>query len=113
MNGAILHALNFKARTHGDLEELFRLQPIHHLITLGEPVFQVLRERFKLELPNKIKAVLETVDREMKVIELFGKKVTLLPLPHIFNKNNPRWDFYRRFIEERLPNLTTIYIQEK
>ena len=43
-NGAILHALNFKARTQDDFENLLNSRSIAHLITLGEPVFQVLRE---------------------------------------------------------------------
>ena len=109
MNGAILHALNFKAKTQGDFERLLSLQSIDHLITLGEPVFQVLRERYGLELPTKIKAVLENLGREPNVVGICGKKVSLLPLPHIFNKNNARWKFYARFLQEKLPHLATWY----
>ena len=108
-NGAILHALNFKAKTQGDFERLLSLQSIDHLITLGEPVFQVLRERYGLELPTKIKAVLENLGREPNLVRICGKRVSLLPLPHIFNRNNARWKFYVRFLQEKLPHLATWY----
>jgi len=108
-NGAILHALNFKAKTQGDFERLLSLQSIDHMITLGEPVFQVIRERYKLELPIKIQAVLENLSREPNVVGICGKRVSLLPLPHIFDKNNARWKFYARFLQEKLPHLATWY----
>lgn len=108
-NGAILHALNFKAKTQGNFERLLNLWPIDHLITLGEPVFQVLRERYRLELPIKIQTVLENLSGEPMVVEIGGKRVTLLPLPHIFNKNNAKWKFYLRFLQEKLPRLATYY----
>ncbi len=112
-NGAILHALNFKARTQSDFERLLNLESIDHLITLGEPVYQVLRERYRLELPVKIRAVLEKLDGEPKVVGIYGKRVSLLPLPHIFNKNNPRWKFYRQFLQEKIPLLAAWYGQDK
>ncbi len=108
-NGAILHALNFKAKTQGDFERLLNLWPIDHLITLGEPVFQVLRERYRLELPIKIQAVLENLGGEPKVVGIGSKRVILLPLPHVFNKNNAKWKFYVRFLQEKLPHLATCY----
>lgn len=108
-NGAILHALNFKAKTQGDFETLLSSQPIDHMITLGEPVFQVITERYRLDLPMRIQAVLERLGREPDVVELCDKRVTLLPLPHIFDKKNPRWKFYTRFLQEKLPALATWY----
>ena len=108
-NGGILHSLNFKAKTQGDFERLLGLQSIEHLITLGEPVFQVLRERYGLELPTKIKAVLENLGRGPDLVRICGKRVSLLPLPHIFNKNNANWKFYTRFLQEKLPALAAWY----
>jgi len=108
-NGAILHALNFKAKTQGDFERLLSLQSINHMITLGEPVFQVIRERYRLELPMKIQAVLEDVGGEPKAVDICGKRISLLPLPHVFNKNDTKWKFYVRFLQEKLPALATWY----
>jgi len=108
-NGAILHALNFKARTQGDFEKLMGSQAMAHLITLGEPVFQVLRERYGWEVPARIQAVLEQLGREPKVVEICGRRVSLLPLPHIFTKNDPKWVYYREFLEKKLPALSSRY----
>ena len=108
-NGAILHALNFKAQTQGDFEKLMGSQPIAHMITLGEPVFQVLRERYRLELPSRIQSVLESLGEEPVVVEICGRWISLLPLPHIFNKSNARWRFYRHFFQANLPALAAWY----
>lgn len=108
-NGAILHALNFKARTQQDFEKQLNRPSIRHLITLGEPVFQVLRERYNLDLPIKIKDVLKSVTYKPPIAHIDSKEVTLLPLPHIFNENNPRWKFYKQFLIEDLPSFSTWY----
>jgi len=109
-NGAILHALNFKARTQRDFEEILKLPSICHLITLGEPVFQVLMERYNLDLPPKIKEVLQTLSDKPPIIHIGNREVSLLPLPHIFYENSPRWHFYTRFIDENLPLFSVWYM---
>jgi len=108
-NGAILHALNFKAKTQQDFEDILGLSSIRHLITLGEPVFQVLKERYNLELDAKIKDVLALIDDRPKVVEIAGKEISFLPLPHIFNENNSRWKFYKLFLRDNLPRLRNWY----
>jgi len=108
-NGAILHALNFKARTQGDFEKLIGPKSVNHLITLGEPVFQVIRERYRLNLPVRIQAVLENLGTEPHVVRICDKTVSILPLPHIFRRNNPTWKFYTKFLQERLPHLAAWY----
>jgi len=109
VNGAILHALNFEARTRGDFEELLTRFPIRHLITLGEPVFQVLCERYVLGLGMKIRDVLEAISDRPREVVLRGKKVSLLPLPHIFSESNSKWRFYIDFLDKRLPYLAPWY----
>lgn len=110
-NGAILHALNFELWTRRNFEELLNIPSIKHLITLGEPVFQVLRERYKLNLQPKIKAVLELIDDRPPLVNVAGKQVSLLPLPHIFREKYEKWQFYRKFLSEDLQRLNTWYAQ--
>lgn len=109
-NGAILHALNFELMTRQDFEGLLHTLAIKHLISLGEPVFQVLRERYKLNLHPKIKAVLESLNDRPPLVHIGGKQVSLLPLPHIFRENDERWQFYRRFLSEDLTRLSSWYV---
>lgn len=110
-NGAILHALNFKLGTSRNFEELLNLPSIKHLITLGEPVFQVLRERYKLDLPSKIKAVLESLNERPPIVHIGSKQVSILPLPHIFREGNQQWQFYKNFLRKDLPRLSTWYTE--
>ena len=102
-----LHALNFEYATRKELEHTLRSFPINHIITLGEPVYQVLRERYYLDLAPKIKDTLSSIAGKPPQV-LIGQ-MTLLPLPHIFNENNPRWKFYRDFIDNKLPLLADSY----
>lgn len=113
-NGAILHALNFKARTQRDFEEILKLPSICHLITLGEPVFQVLMERYNLDLDLKIKDVLKKLLEKGHPlnVRMYNKRISLLPLPHIFNESNPKWQFYTRIISNDLKRLKTFYNQK-
>lgn len=109
-NGAILHALNFEAGFRRQFETFLSIPSLRHIITLGEPVFQVLRERYGLrELPTKLKPLLEKVGDLPPEVVLCGKKVSLLTLPHIFNENNRRWKFYSDFLYDRLPQLSQFY----
>ena len=108
-NGAILHALNFEYATRKELELTLRNFPINHIITLGEPVYQVLWERYRLDLSPKIKDILRSIERKPPQVLVGQKEIILLPLPHIFNENNPRWKFYKDFIDRRLLLLTEVY----
>ena len=108
-NGAILHALNFEYATRKELEHTLRSFPINHIITLGEPVYQVLRERYCLDLAPKIKDTLSSIAGKAPQVLIGQKQMTLLPLPHIFNGNNPRWKFYRDFIDNKLLLLAESY----
>ena len=108
-NGAILHALNFELVTRRDFEGLINTPSIKHLITLGEPVFQVLRERYRLDLQPKIRAVLESLNDRPPLVVIGGRQVSLLPLPHIFREKNERWQFYSRFLNEDLARLSSWY----
>ena len=105
-NGAILHALNFECQTRQDFESLLNLYPIRHIITLGEPVFQVIRERYDLDLNAKIRDILEAVDGNPPLISINNKKVSLLPLPHISSANR---EFYKQFLERDLKLLSSWY----
>lgn len=109
-NGAILHAINFECGYRVEFEKMLSIPSIRHLLTLGEPVFQVLRERYGLKsLATKIKLVLAEVRDMPPEVVLGGKKVSLLPLPHIFNENNRRWKFYNDFLYDSLPQLSQYY----
>jgi len=108
-NGAILHALNFKTRTYREFERFLKYPSIRHLITLGEPVFQVLRERYKLDLQPKIKDVLGSIDDRPPLVYIAGKQASLLPLPHIFREKDEKWQFYSKFLCKDLPRLSTSY----
>jgi len=108
-NGSILHAINFKVRTQREFEKMLMRSSVLHLITLGEPVFQVLRERYNLDFPSKLRQVLQEINGKPKIVSIGLKQVTFLPLPHIFNENNARWDFYNRFIVNELPLLFSSY----
>ncbi|MFC2013726.1 hypothetical protein ACFLU8_02455 [Chloroflexota bacterium] len=108
-NGAILHALNFECATRKELELTIRDHPIDHVITLGEPVYQVLRERYCLDLIPKIKDILKSIGREPPRVLVAQKEITLLPLPHIFNERNPKWKFYRDFMDNKLFLLAEVY----
>ncbi len=109
-NGALLHAINFECGYRADLERVMTIPSIRHLITLGEPVFQVLRERYGLvDLAPKIRSVLTQVSDKPPRAVLAGSEVSLLPLPHIFNVNNQRWKFYDDFLHDRLPQLSPCY----
>jgi len=110
-NGAILHALNFELGARRNFEELLNLASIKHLITLGEPVFQVLRERYKLDLPSKIKAVLTSLTEMPLLADIGGKQVSILPLPHIFRERNQQWQFYSNFLKEELDRLSKWYTE--
>lgn len=110
-NGAILHALNFEVGTRRNFEELLNISSIRHLITLGEPVFQVLRERYGLDLPSKIKAVLESLNERPPIVHMRGKQVSLLPLPHIFVESNQKWQFYNNFFRKGLTRLSKWYTE--
>jgi hypothetical protein len=110
-NGAILHALNFELGARRNFEELLNLASIKHLITLGEPVFQVLRERYKLDLPSNIKAVLTSLTEKPLLVNMCGKQVSILPLPHIFRENNQQWHFYSNFLKEELDRLSKWYTE--
>ena len=107
-NGAILHALNFEYAARKELEQTLSTFPIKHVITLGEPVYQVVRERYDLELAPKIKDVLKSITKPPLVV-ICKNKLSLLPLPHIFNENNTRWKFYKDFINIQLPLLAESY----
>ena len=108
-NGAILHALNFEYAARKELELTLRNFPINHIITLGEPVYQVLRERYCLDLAPKIKDALRSIEGKPPQVLVGQKEITLLPLPHIFNENNPKWKFYRDYINRQLPLLAESY----
>ena len=110
-NGAILHALNFECRTRQDFERLVNRSSVSHTITLGEPVFQVLRERYRFNLPAKIRDVLSSLTDRPPVVQILDKQVSLLPLPHIFNDRNPKWAFYGRFLNDGLPRLSKWYLR--
>jgi hypothetical protein len=110
-NGAILHALNFELGTRRNFEELLNLSSIKHLITLGEPVFQVLRERYRLDLPSKIKPVLESINERPPIVHIGGKQVSILPLPHIFIESNQKWQFYNNFLRKGLIRLSKWYAE--
>jgi hypothetical protein len=98
-NGAILHAINFECGYRADFERVLSIPSIRHLITLGEPVFQVLRERYRLtHLAPKIRLVLTQAKENPPLVIVAGREVSLLPLPHIFNENNRRWKFYSDFL---------------
>jgi len=105
-NGAILHALNFESQTRKDFERLLNLYPIRHIITLGEPVFQVIRERYDLNLNAKISDILKAIDGNPPLISINNKKVSLLPLPHISSANK---DFYKQFLKRDLKLLSPRY----
>lgn len=105
-NGAILHALNFECQTRKDFERLINLYPIRHIITLGEPVFQVIRERYDLNLEAKISDILKAIDSEPPIIPINNKEVSLLPLPHISSANR---EFYKQFLKRDLIQLSPWY----
>ncbi len=110
-NGAILHALNFQTGTRSEFETIINKHPIKHIITLGEPVYQVLRERYNLNnLSDKIKDVLKLIENSVPIITILDREMTLLPMPHIFNGNNAKWQFYKDFIDTKLPQLANKYI---
>lgn len=113
-NGAILHALNFHVRTKRDFEKLLESQTLCHIITLGEPVFQVLRESYNLDLDSKIKDVLKKLLEKghPPTVCMCNKRISLLPLPHIFNESNPKWQFYTRIISGDLKRLKSFYNQK-
>ena len=80
------------------------------ILKSGEPVYQVLRERYGfLELGNKIKVILADERNLPREVVLNNKKVSLLPLPHIFNKNNRQWKFYDDFLTDKLGRLSEYY----
>jgi len=108
-NGAILHALNFEYATRKELELTIRDHPIDHVITLGEPVYQVLRERYYLELVPKIKDILKSIVGKPPRVLVAQKEITLLPLPHIFNESSPKWKFYKDFMDNKLFLLANVY----
>lgn len=108
-NGAILHALNFESLARRKLEMTLKRYPIKHIITLGEPVYQVLRERYGLDSAPKIKDILRSIVRNPPVVLIWQKKLSLLPLPHIFNENSPKWKFYKDFLDKHLPLLAESY----
>ena len=109
-NGAILHAINFECRYRLEFEKILSIPSIRHIITLGEPVFQVLRERYGLvDLAPTIRAVLTQAYDKPPTAVLAGRQVSFLPLPHIFNANNRRWKFYDDFLHDRLPQLSPCY----
>ena len=109
-NGAILHALNFKSGFRTRFEEKLALKSVAHVITLGEPVYQVIRERYGLYmLPAKIREVLEAHRESPPRVTISGKEVSLLPLPHIFNEDRRKWEFYFRYMKEVLPKLARWY----
>jgi len=105
-NGALLHALNFEAGTRKNFEDILNRFPIRHIITLGEPVFQVLRERYNLSLPERIKEVLEKLTNESDIVNIYGKRLSLLPLPHISSANRK---FYKDFLDNKLKCLSAWY----
>ena len=110
VNGAILHALNFESGFRKQFEDVLNIASVCHIITLGEPVYQVLRERYGfLELGNKIKVILADERNLPREVVLNNKKVSLLPLPHIFNKNNRQWKFYDDFLTDKLGRLSEYY----
>lgn len=108
-NGAILHALNFECAARKELELTLKCFSIKHIITLGEPVYQVLRERYGLDLAPKIKDILRSIARKPPLVLIWQKKLSLLPLPHIFNENNPKWKFYKDFLDKHLPLMAELY----
>lgn len=110
-NGAILHALNFTLGTSRCFEELLNLSSIKHLITLGEPVFQVLRERYELDLPAKIRAVLKSLNERPPIVHIGNKQVSILPLPHIFTEGRQKWQFYNDFLRQGLIRLSKWYTE--
>ena len=110
-NGAILHALNFKLVTSCHFEDLLNLSSIKHLITLGEPVFQVLRERYELDLPAKIRAVLEFLNERPPIVHIGSKQISILPLPHIFTEGRQKWQFYNDFLRQGLIRLSKWYTE--
>ncbi|MFC1910956.1 hypothetical protein ACFLXC_06775 [Chloroflexota bacterium] len=73
-----------------------------HLITLGEPVYQVIRERYALDnLPAKKKDVLEEHREKPPMVKINGKNMSLLPLPHYFNiAHRPRWKFMYGYLRK-------------
>ncbi len=105
-NGAILHALNFECQTRKDFERLLNLYPIRHIITLGEPVFQVIRERYGLNLDAKISNILKAIGGKPPLISINNKEVSLLPLPHISSANR---EFYKQFLKRDLKRLSPWY----
>jgi len=109
-NGALLHAINFECGYRVEFEKVLSIRSIRHIITLGEPVFQVLRERYGLTgFAPKIRTILTQASNEPPRAVLAGRAVSLLPLPHIFNVNNRRWKFYDDFLRDGLPRLSPCY----
>lgn len=109
-NGAILHALNFESGFRRQFEDILNMASVLHIITLGEPVFQVIRERYGLlNLADKIKSILADEHNLPREVLLGNKRVSFLPLPHIFNKNNKQWKYYDDFLTYKLARLSGYY----